>query len=140
MTIGECIRDYVFSLGEKLGLPVAFEGEAFIAPAGPYLRCAIGRLTARAAAIGRGAPTRVDGSLALTLEALAGGGMDELSCLAARVAACFPYGFGLDCRSPQGEGEIIFAAPKTGQPQNDGGRLKLEISLGFYAILFREGE
>lgn len=136
MTITEALQDHVFQIAEKLQLPCSFPGEAFITPAGPYLRCSIGSMTNKAAGLGKHGPARIDGSLNLTLETLAGKGLDEASCLAARVSDCFPYGAGLDYAGPEGEGEIIFSAPKIAQPETDSGRVKIHISIGFYAILF----
>lgn len=138
MSIAGCLREHVARLAGKMDLPVAFEGCAFIAPGGPWLACAVRDERERAAGLGRDAPLRVDGRLEIAVMALAGRGAGETGSIAARLAGAFPYGFGLDCHTPWGSGEIVFAAPKTGAAYADGGRVKVVVSIGFYAILFRE--
>lgn len=138
MTITETLQDYVICEAEKLGLPVFFAGEPFIAPAGPYWRCSIGSLTEKAAGVGKFAPLRVDGKLELAIEMLAGAGSETLSCAAEHAAGIFSYGLGLDCKGSQGSGEIVFSAPTTGEPETDAGRARIKLSIGFYAILFPE--
>lgn len=138
MTIAETLHEYVAYQAEKLGLPVFFAGEALIAPASPYMRCSPGSCSAKAAGIGKFAPIRVDGKLELTLEILAGAGVEKLTCAAERVAEMFPYGLGLDYSGPQGNGEIVFSAPTTSEPETDAGRVRIILTIGFYAILFPE--
>lgn len=140
MTIAETLQEFVADHAKTLGLPVTFKGEPFIAPPGPYIRCAIGSYSEKAAGIGKYAPLRVDGKLELELETLAGDGSENLSCLAERVAGIFPYGLGLDYEGPQGSGEIIFAAPSTNTPDADAGRVRITVGIGFYAILFPQKE
>lgn len=140
MTIGECLRGHVFSLAEGMNLPVAFAGEPFVAPGGPWLACSVGNIREKAAGIGKNAPLRIDGSLEIAVMALAGGDIEQAGCLAARVAAAFPHGFGLECQTPLGSGEIVFAAPVTCEAATDGGRIRIEVRIGFYAILFREDQ
>lgn len=130
MTIEETLQDYVFRSCQKLDLPVFFRDEAGIAPKGPWSLMTVEDLAARAAGLGRFAPMRFDGAVKLAITSRSG----DSGCVAARLAGFFPYGLSLSCKGPQGSGEIILAAPKTGQADNG----KTVISIGFYAILFRE--
>lgn len=144
MPLTDALRHAAQEAADALGLDLGFEGEPFVAPAEAHLRCALSALTSRAAALGTGAPSRIDGEMILTavaLQGVAGQGEQEAARIAGELAALFPRGRGLDVDGSQGEGEAVFSAPRTDSPAKDGGRVRVAVRMSFYAILFpRKGD
>lgn len=139
MTLTDAMRQAARDAAKALGLDLGFEGEPFVTPAQPHLRCKLASQSARAAALGLGAPVRIDGALeisAVAMQGVAGQGEAEAARIAAQVAALFPLGRGVDINGPEGRGEAVFSAPRTGAVSTDGGRVRLPVSMSFYAILF----
>lgn len=139
MTLTDALRRAAQDAAATLGLALGFEGEPFTVPAQAHLRCKLASGSARAAALGAGAPLRVDGALeisAVTLQGVAGQGETEAARIAAQVAALFPLGRGVDIDGPEGRGEAVFSAPRTESASTDGGRVRLTVSMSFYAIIF----
>lgn len=138
MTITELFRCHVLDIAHKLGVPACFAGEAFIAPQGPHLVCDLDPGAARAAALGPDAPTRLDGALSITARTLAGNGLQEAENLAASVAALFPPGSFLAYDGAYGAGDFVFSAPVKSAPQEDAGRVGIQVKIPFCAIIFKK--
>lgn len=143
MTLTDALRHAAKAAADALGLTLGFEGEPFVPPAEAHLRCALAPMSARAAALGTGAPTRTDGELSISAVALQGidaQGIQEACRIAAQVAALFPRGRGIEVDGPEGTGEAVFSAPRTDTPAMDGGRVRVAVRLSFYAITFPQGD
>lgn len=136
MNLNEALRMAAQEAAQTLGLELGFEGEPFVVPACPHLRCRISVQSAKAAALGTDAPMRIDGALEIILVTFQGVSEEQAAYFGSRINALFPPGLGIEVKGAEGEGEAVFSAPRTAQTTMDGGRLRLGISLSFYAILF----
>lgn len=133
-TLTSLLEEKAAEIAVGLNLPIGFDGRPFILPAGPAILCRIERETARAAALGSDAPLRVDGTLKMAVSGLS---QDRaIHDTAEAVASRIPKGFGLEYAGTLGSGELVFATPQILEPKSDAGRISIEVSFGFYAIIF----
>jgi len=133
LSLHEALKAEARNVAAFLVLPLAWEGDVFILPAGPYLKGRIVYEEERAAACGTYAPIRIDGNLELTVAMPAGTAEAESRAiaLARQVSACFPRGRGLDCEG----GEAVFVQPAVLTIRTDSARILVTARMAFYAIL-----
>lgn len=145
MDVHEALKASARETAAALGLPLAWEGESFVVPAGPYLRGRVEYDGETAASCGEQGLTRLDGALVLAAAVMARAGRDsdpvsgtgdsEAVRLARRVADLYPRGRGIETD----RGELVFRVPAVDTPRNDGARVSVSARLAFYGILQREG-
>ncbi len=124
-------------IAKNLDLPIGFEDKPFILPQGPYLLCKIERENAKAASLGSNGGLRIDGSFKLTVGALLGDNSGKVREIAEAVAAQVPRGLGLEYDGNLGTGEIVFKTPEILEPKTDAGRMNVDVSFGFCAVIFK---
>lgn len=131
------LEDKAAEIAKALDLPVGFEGRPFILPQGPYLLCKIERENAKSASLGSNGALRIDGSFKLTVGALLGDDCKKAREIAEAVASQIPRGLGLEYSGNLGTGEIVFKTPEILEPKTDAGRMNVDVSFGFCAVIFK---
>ncbi len=73
----------------------------------------------------------------MTVGALLGDNSGKVREIAEAVAAQVPRGLGLEYDGNLGTGEIVFKTPEILEPKTDAGRMNVDVSFGFCAVIFK---